>query len=315
MKVQFYKPFLGEEEKNAATRVLDSGILTMGKEVYQLEEEFAAYVGSKYAVAVDSCTSGLFLSVFYAGGTSINIPALTFCSVANSILHANKKVSFRDIYYVGHAYELEGSNLLQIYDSAHELHRGCYKKGSLQCFSFYPTKLIGSCEGGMIATDNKDFVDWAQIMRSHGKVGSNWDYKVVLPGYKLNMTDMQAAIAREQLKKLDLANQDRKSIMDRYNKNLKEHATSLHLYRVSVPKRDEFLEYMKSIGIDCSVHFAKPLTVQPAYKNMASHQCLGAELEANRTISLPFYPELEDMNVDKISEEVINWRIKHSSQQ
>ena len=157
---------LNKDDAQAVYDCVMSGQIGLGEKVFEFEKKLAKFAGSKYAVALDSCTSALFLSVKYItkeiGGwdTVIGIPSMTVPLVANAIMEARGKVVFTDdIDWVGTNYNLQGTN---IYDSAHELYRGCYKKypkGSTVCLSFYPTKPLGSADGGAILTNDKEFAD------------------------------------------------------------------------------------------------------------------------------------------------------------
>lgn len=139
--------------------------------VIQFEEAVAKYCGSKYAVAVESCTSALFLSLVYCGNltdrihpTYIGIPRRTYPGVACSIIHAGFKVQFLDYQWMGE-YQLKPYD---IWDSALRFKRGMYH-GGFQCLSFHIKKLIPIGRGGMILTDNLDAVKWLRKARFDGR--------------------------------------------------------------------------------------------------------------------------------------------------
>jgi perosamine synthetase len=306
-RISFYKPSTGTAECKAACKVIKSGAMSQGKEVEKFEKAFAEYVGSKYAVAVDSCTSALFLCLYISEAQEVTIPTLTFCSVANSILQAVKDLKFEDVSYVGSQYALKGTRII---DSAHSLYRGCYIDG-MMCFSFYPTKLLSSAEGGMIALNDEEAAFKLRLLRFHGKQGDNADYKVIVPGYKMNMTNLQAAIGLQQLKKLDKMNERRSKIKELYNKLLGESYSTindLHLYRINIENRDAFRKYLLSKGIETSIHFKTPLHKQPAYAKYATGEYPSSEREADTTVSLPFYPDLTDKQVEYIAGKVNEWK-------
>ena len=90
MKIPLYKPFVGKEEVGAATKVLQSGTLSRGKETKSFEEEFAKYVGKKFAIAVSNGTCGLHLSVRALGwkkNDEIITTPYSFISSANVLLY------------------------------------------------------------------------------------------------------------------------------------------------------------------------------------------------------------------------------------
>lgn len=100
MKIPIAKPFLGEDEARAAYDTIKSGWVTQGPKVLEFEEKFAKYVGSKYAVAVSSCTAGLHLALCVSGigkGDEVICPSLSFIATANSIVHAGATPVFADI--------------------------------------------------------------------------------------------------------------------------------------------------------------------------------------------------------------------------
>lgn len=100
MKVPFFKPCIGQEEKDAVLSCMDSGWLTTGKVTLEFEKEFASYVGSKHALAVNSNTSGMILAMEACGvkaGKAVITTPYTFVSTAASALHLNGEVFFADI--------------------------------------------------------------------------------------------------------------------------------------------------------------------------------------------------------------------------
>lgn len=317
--IPFFKLSLDEREIDEVIRVMRKGYLTQGKEVRALEKEFSYYVGSKYAIAVDSCTNGLYLSLRYSGvgsDTTVTIPSLTFASVANVVLHCGAKIDWEDESYVGRAYFLKHNRPFKIVDSAHQIERGIYRDfhGSLMSFSFYPTKQISSCEGGMICTNDYYAMEWLEKARWHGRKGGGFVYSIDYPGWKFNMTDIQAVIAMVQLKKLDDMNRKRRTIIDYYNKELGENCTSLHLYTIDVDNRDEFLTFMDNNGINCSVHFYTPLHLQPAYKEF-KRPLPRTEVIANHTVSLPLYPDMNQDEADYVIKAVKEWRLNNDGEQ
>src|SRR3989344_9500183 len=203
--IPFKKINLGQAYKDLKP-LFKSGLIGLGNTVFEFEKELADYVGSKYVIALDSCTSALFLSLLYEaerGLTEVSIPSMTVPLVANACLEAGLKIKFNDhTDWVGSAYDIIGSNIV---DSAHQLDRGQYKffMGKKLCFSFYPTKTIGSADGGAIATDDEDFANWVRSVSTYGRDqkserGNSWDYDVQMFGYKRHYTNLQAAICLEQ---------------------------------------------------------------------------------------------------------------------
>ena|SRR3990167_770766 len=163
--------------------------------VYEFEKVIADYAGSRYAVALESCTAAIFLSLLWMkkefGGKLgvITIPKRTYPSVPASIIHAGGNVEFSEEKWGG-SYLLEPYNIT---DGALKFKRGMYK-GGLHCLSFHIKKLLPIGRGGMILTDNYDAAEWFKLMRFDGRhpVPLQEDNFTVL-GYNFYMTPEQAA--------------------------------------------------------------------------------------------------------------------------
>jgi dTDP-4-amino-4,6-dideoxygalactose transaminase len=300
--------------------LFESGMIGLGSVVTEFENELAAYLGAKYVVATSSCTSALFLSLkwerVHKGRTNIFIPSMTVPLVYDAAHEAGMNVAFdMRTDWVGSHYQISGSS---VFDSAHELRRDQFstmkKRYMLDdlsvCFSFYPTKTVGSADGGAIATDDKEFAEWAKQQTTYGRTAdqykSLWDYDVVDLGHKLHYTNLQAAIALEQLKRLDETNERRRGIARWYTSELgnDEHPAqspehSDYLYRIDVPQRDYFLEYMKKNGIECNVHF-KPLHLMTPFKDVVMYGKESVEEAFKKTVSLPFYDLLTNEEIEYI---------------
>lgn len=161
--------------------------------VRQFEEAIAKYAGSKYAVAVESGTAAIFLSLLYrrVRGEVITIPRFTYPSVACSILNAGAKaVEFSDRDWSG-VYELEPVGII---DGALRFSRGMYK-GGLHCLSFHSKKLLPIGRGGMVLTDDEKAVEFLKMARFDGRkegVPLNED-PLEMIGWNMYMTPEQAA--------------------------------------------------------------------------------------------------------------------------
>ena len=306
--IQFKKINLGKAYKDLKP-LFKSGFIGLGNIVFEFEKELADYVGSKHVVALDSCTSAIFLSLKYEaeqGLKEVSIPSMTVPLVANACLEAGLRIKFNgQTDWVGSAYGITLSNVV---DSAHQLQRGQYKdfKGKKLCFSFYPTKTIGSADGGAIATDDEKFASWVRSVSTYGRDqkshrGNSWDYDVQMFGYKRHYTNLQAAICLEQLRRLDATNARRKRIVDIYNKALGYNNKSDYLYRISMEDRDGFNQYALKNGVECGVHF-KPLHLMTPFKNipMPKEDKVNVEKAYKKTVSLPFFDTMTDEEVIKV---------------
>jgi len=132
--------------------------------VAEFEQVIAAWAGSKYAVAVESCTAALFLSCVYAKVGEVTIPARTYPGVPCSIIHAGGKVKFEDKPWDG-IYQLKP---YEIWDGALRFKQGMYK-GGFHCLSFHMKKLLPIGRGGMILTDDREAYNWFKRARFDGR--------------------------------------------------------------------------------------------------------------------------------------------------
>ena len=158
--------------------------------VTEFERKVAAFAGSRYGVAVDSCTSALFLACKYLNVKEATIPARTYISVPAAIIHAGGSVRFEDIAWSG-AYELKP---YPIVDSAKRFRASMYKDG-FHCVSFHAKKLLPIGRGGMILTDDVKAAQWYRQARHDGREGGKafMDERIEFLGWNCYMTPEQAA--------------------------------------------------------------------------------------------------------------------------
>lgn len=249
------------------------------------------------------------------------------------------------VHYSGHPVEIdtiyniaEKYGLFVIEDAAHAIYakyKGRFIGASNNpvAFSFYATKNLTTAEGGML-TGTPEFIEKARIISLHGmsrdawkrysKEGS-WYYEVVFPGFKYNMTDIQASIGLWQLRKLEDFQKRRKEIVRKYNEAFSreealeipverpevEHAWHLYVLRLNLNmlkiNRDQFIEELKIRNIGTSVHFI-PIHLHPYYKNKYGYKPNDFPVAYNnylRMISLPLYPKLTDQEVYYIIDSVL----------
>ncbi len=140
----------------------------------QFESELCKYTGARYAVAVNSCSSAIFLCLKWfisnleTGGIwvrYVDIPKRTYVSVPMQIVHAGYKVSFRNERWRG-AYQLRP---FPIWDCARRFTGGMYRKGQFQNVSFHSSKILGIEQGGAILHDNKEADAWFRRARFDGR--------------------------------------------------------------------------------------------------------------------------------------------------
>jgi dTDP-4-amino-4,6-dideoxygalactose transaminase len=211
--------------------------------------------------------------------------------------------------------------------------RWCGTSGNAGVYSFYATKTITTGEGGMVVTDDDALAQRIRIMRLHGIDRTVWDrytspaapwaYKVVAAGYKYNLTDLAAAIGREQLKKADAFLARRREIAAAYStafaslpqletpRRTGDHAWHLYILRLrgsASGKRDFLLNRLREQGIGVSVHYI-PLHLMPYYRDLyllEPGDFPHALDTYQRSLSLPIYPGMEDRQVDRVIRAVEN---------
>ena len=187
------------------------------------------------------------------------------------------------------------------------------------CFSFYANKTITTGEGGMAVTDEAALADRMRLMSLHGLShdawnryadGGTWDYQIVAPGYKYNLTDVAAALGLHQLARAEEMRRQRELIAAHYREALApveeielppldpDRLSSWHLFPIRLRSerlaisRNSFVQQLKQAGIGCSVHW-RPLHLHPYYRDrfgwLPEHFPVATALW-QRLISLPIFP-------------------------
>jgi len=272
--------------------------------VQEFEQNFAAYVGAKYACSGNSASSLLFLSLL-GRDTTVKIPSVIPPVVPNLIINSGNKLEFYDdIEWVGSSYHLYDN----IIDSAQEVTRNQYKDNdnpnAKMIFSFYPTKPVGSCDGGMVVSDDKDAIGYYRTMTMNGMnfSGDSWEREQELVGYKMHATSIQAYIANENLKRLDEKNAALDIVSNIYNEELGYNNTSRHLYRIRVNNNRKFIEEMKNNGVVCGIHHKDCHRVKCfLYKGTPLPN---SEQESSRTVSIPFHEKLTHKEISYVTKKV-----------
>lgn len=188
---------------------------TVWDNVEHFENLVAEYAGSKYAVAVDSCTNALFLSMQAFKALSVDdetrhvmVPSRTYVSVPMQVKHCGYHVEFVDTSWSG-VYELEP---LPIVDSAQRFTKNMYRPGTLYCLSFHSKKILSIGRGGMILTDSIKYRDWLRAARYDGRSSIYYNdlstTGVDVLGWHMYMTPEEAVRGIEQFYKTPEHNPD-----------------------------------------------------------------------------------------------------------
>lgn len=364
--VPFAPPAIGDEEIAEVVRTLESGWLSTGPRVRRFEAEFASYVGAAHAVALNSCTAALHLSLLASGvgpGDEVITTPLTFCATANVIVHAGARPVFVDVdpatatlnpaglaravttrtravipvHYAGRPVDVDAitttarrHGLTVIDDAAHCIEgiaagRKIGTTADFTCFSFYATKNLTTGEGGMVTTASGEAAERIRVASLHGMTKNAWSryeqgravsYDVVTPGYKYNMTDLQAAIGLHQLAAIERHLERRRAIAERYDDAFADlplgrfsplpagdrHAH--HLYTILIDEssgttRDAVADRLSDQGVASSIHFP-PVHLHRYYREtygLSRGQFPHAERIADTVLSLPLSPALTDEQV------------------
>jgi dTDP-4-amino-4,6-dideoxygalactose transaminase len=245
------------------------------------------------------------------------------------------------VHFAGHPCEMEGikaiaeeNGLLVIEDAAHAM--GAKYKDRMICtvsevtvFSFYATKNLTTGEGGMITTEDDELAERMRVLRLHGistdawkrySAQGSWYYEVVFPGYKYNMTDVQAALGIHQLAKQERFLEVRQRYADTYDaafedlpeivppcvKEYVRHSWHLYVIRLELERltidRGQFIEALRKENIGTSVHFI-PLHLHPYYKERYGFEKGDfpvAERIYEGIVTLPLYPKMSMEDVEDV---------------
>jgi len=285
MIIPITKPYFTKNEVEAVKKVIESGWVVQGPKVKEFEEKFAKFVGAKYAIAVNSCTAALHLSLSASGigpNDEVIVPAFTFIPTANVVEYLGAKPVFVDIdpktfninplkieekinkktkaiipvHLFGLSADMEPIlkiarkyKLKVIEDAACGLgtlykgkHVGTF--GETGCFSFHPRKAISCGEGGMITTNSKKHNEILRSLRDHGASMSDLarhqkglpmlpEYNLL--GFNYRMSDIEAAILIEQMKKVNWILKERRKRAEIYNKALKNN--KYFAFPLAAPKK------------------------------------------------------------------------------
>ena len=341
------QPLIGEEERNAVDRVLRSGMLAQGPEVKAFEEEFSRHVGGRHCVAVNSGTSALHMAFIAAGigpGDEVIVPSFSFAATANSVALTGATPVFADIeqdyfnldpagvealitsrtraimpvHLYGHPAamtefeDLCAKHDLLLLEDAAQAHDATLNGtpvgafGLAASFSFYPTKNMTSGEGGMITTGDEGVARMLRLLRNQGM---EQRYKNEIVGFNTRMTDIHAAIGREQLKKLPGWTGARQQNAEFLSRNISgvvvppvapgaTHVYHQYTIRIVDHDRDAFSEELTKRGVGNGVYYPTPIHRLPSFG--LSLDLPVTEQVARQCLSLPVHPSLTQGQLETI---------------
>jgi dTDP-4-amino-4,6-dideoxygalactose transaminase len=347
------------ELDDAISRVLTKGSFILGAEVAAFEREFAEYCEVPHAVGVASGTEALQLALL-ACGVGENDEVLTTAHTAVATVSAIEATGARPVlvdidlnrYTLNpnllaqsitprtraiipvHLYgcpvdmdpviQFAREKNLFVVEDCSQAHGALYEGrkvgslGDIAAFSFYPTKNLGAFgDGGAVVTGNPELAERVRLLRQYG-----WKehYISSVKGINSRLDELQAAILRVKLRRLDEWNERRRQLADLYFEllagaevtlpSLPENSSHIfHQFVIRHPQRDALKKYLKERGMHTLVHYPVPIHLQPAYKDLG--YSLGrfpdAETTSREVLSLPLYPELAGENIQQICRNVIDF--------
>ena len=362
------RPEIGEEEIEAAVRVLRSGMVVQGPEVAGFEEEFSALVSGRHCVAVNSGTSALLLALTGLGigaGDEVIVPSFTFAATANAVRLTGAVPVFADIdpqtfcldpasaraaigprtaaimpvHLYGHPADmralgdLAARHNLAIIEDAAQAHGAALDGtpvgafGEAACFSFYPTKNMHALEGGMVVTPDAAIARTIRLLRNQGMERR---YANEIVGYNLRLTDVAAAIGREQLKKLPVWNERRRANAAKLTAGINTaglntagaavrtpfaadgtvHVFHQYTVRIAGGRRDALQEFLTARGIGSAVYYPTPVHRLPPFAPLGDGAALPeTDAAAGEVLSLPVHPSLSDADLDRVAAAVRSFEL------
>jgi len=345
---------LRAELMDAAGRVLDSARFILGPEGEALEQDLAKHVGVAHAIGVASGTDALRLALAAVGvgpGDEVITTAFSFVASASTIVMAGATPVFVDIdpatfaleaegvaraitprtraivpvHLYGHAAaidriaELGRTHGVAVIEDAAQAIGATYAGrplgawGDAACLSFYPTKNLGACgDAGMILTNRSDLAERLRRLRHHGDGGR---YRHLELGYSSRLDDLQAALLRVKLGRLEAWTAARRRIAARYHDALaglpltlpieREPARHVyHLYTIRHRQRDALAKTLSQLGVGTAIHYPIAVPGQPMFGLPAERQWPEATRASREVLSLPCYAELTDDEVNQVTRAV-----------
>ena len=355
------QPYVGDEEASAVYKQIKSGWISMGKRVEQFESMVQEYVGVKHAIALSDGTATLHAALLALGvkkGDEVIVPTLSYVSSANSVLYCNatpvfveenektfnvdpeeieKKITARTkvimvVDLKGMPVDYDAINKLSakyripvLADSAESFgarykNEPVGKQSLVHSFSMFANKGITAGEGGIITTNDNEIAKTCRCIRNQGQEER---YVHIMVGHNYRMTDISAAFAIEQLKRIEWFMREKSKIAEVYNNAFEGQALlhipyvpqfvtrhSWYMYCLTVDKRvnrDKMAVLMREQGVDHRLSFP-PIPLQPIYKKTFGYKhgdFPRSEMIFNRFIDIPIWVGMTKKQVKQVTQTVI----------
>lgn len=331
--------------RQAFDRVMNSGWYILGEEVRQFEREYAEYCGAAAAVGVANGLDALILALKALGvgeGDEVLVPSNTYIATWLAVSHVGAKPvpvepdpgtynldperladaltpktrAVMPVHLYGRPADLDsilafaGKHGLVVVEDGAQCHGARYKgrrigsHGDAVAWSYYPGKNLGAIgDGGAVTTNRDDVATRLRVLRNYG---SQVKYHNEVIGWNSRLDELQAALLRAKLPRLDAENTRRSEIAATYQRGLEgleqigltlprfdaDYESAWHLYVVRHPRRDELAERLRDRGIGTVIHYPIPPHLQPAYRQLGIFEGqLPLSEQLHRTVlSLPLGP-------------------------
>lgn len=349
MPVPLSRPPVDDEIKAAVLAVIDSRQYILGPESKAFEQEFARYTGSKHAVLTSSATAALWMALKTLGvkaDDEVLVPSHTAFPTVEAVCFAGAvpvfvdvndsytvdvddaaaKVSARTVGFVpvhlyGHPADLDGirrlcaERSLWLLEDCAQAHGAAWQGrrvgtfGRAGVFSLYPSKnLTVMGDGGLLITDDDNVAARCRRLRDHGRLNKDVHAEI---GFNLRFNDIQAAIGRVLLRRLDAMNDHRRRLAARYQRGLAglplvlpAEAPGAHhvyqLYVVRTPERDGLAKFLKERGIATGIHYPVPSHQQPAVEQFTPPPLPRTERIVTEILTLPISAGHTEAEVDQV---------------
>jgi dTDP-4-amino-4,6-dideoxygalactose transaminase len=350
MPVPLSRPPVDDEIKAAVLAAIDSRQYVLGPECGAFEREFARYLGSRYAVLTSSATAAIWMALKALGvkpDDEVLVPGHTAFPTVEAVCIAGAVPVFVDVdapsytvdvrdaaakvtprtvgivpvHLYGHPADLDGirrlcaERSLWLLEDCAQAHGAAWRGrkvggfGRAGVFSFYPSKnlpLLG--DGGLLVTDDDEVAARCRRLRDHGRVSKDVHGEL---GFNLRFNDLQAAVGRVLLRRLDAMNDRRRELAARYHVGLSGLPLVLpaettgarhvyHLYVVRSTRRDDLSRFLKERGISTGIHYPIPSHRQPAIERLNPASLPLTERLVGEILSLPISAGHTDAEVDEV---------------
>ena len=350
MSIPLSRPPIDDEIKGAILKAVDSRQYILGPECRAFEEEFAHYNGATHAVLTSSATAALWMLVKAFGarpGDEVLVPSHTAFPTVEAICFAGATPVFVDVdesftvdvrdaaakvtprtvgvvpvHLYGHPADLpalqalcaeRGLWLLEDCAQAHGAEWQGRKVGGFgraAAFSFYPSKNLSVMgDGGLLVTNDDAVAARCRQLRDHGRLNKDVHAEV---GFNLRFNDIQAAVGRVLLRRLDAMNEQRRRVAARYAVGLaglplglpSERAGARHVYHLYVirtDRRDALAKYLRERGIATGIHYPVPCHRQPAVESLAPPALPATERLVREILTLPMSAGHTEAEADEVA--------------